>query len=54
MFRLRKTHVDAFIQALDQLAKPIPDEARSQVIARQKEYIADRLSVSVLCMGASP
>ncbi|KAI0753833.1 hypothetical protein C8Q74DRAFT_343132 [Fomes fomentarius] len=42
-FRLCKTHVDSFIQTLDQLAKPITDEARSQVIARQKAYTADRL-----------
>ena len=49
MFRFRKTHVDSFIQALDQLAKPITDEARSQVIARQKAYIADIAPVSVPC-----
>ncbi|KAI0753824.1 hypothetical protein C8Q74DRAFT_1393233 [Fomes fomentarius] len=42
VFRLRKTHVDAFIQTLDQLAKPITDEARSQVIAGQKAYIAEK------------
>ncbi|KAI0753828.1 hypothetical protein C8Q74DRAFT_1222360 [Fomes fomentarius] len=36
VFRFRKTHVDSFMQALDQLAKPFTDEARSQVIGRQK------------------
>ncbi|KAI0753844.1 hypothetical protein C8Q74DRAFT_1393272 [Fomes fomentarius] len=38
VFRLRKTHVDSFIQALDQLAKPITDEARSQYIKACKDW----------------
>ncbi|KAI0753847.1 hypothetical protein C8Q74DRAFT_1393285, partial [Fomes fomentarius] len=49
VFRLRKTHVDSFIQALDQLAKPITDEARSQVIGRQKAYIAPKLPYIKAC-----
>ncbi|KAI0753868.1 hypothetical protein C8Q74DRAFT_344960 [Fomes fomentarius] len=49
VFRLRKSHVDSFIQALDQLPKPITDEARSQVIGRQKAYIAPKLPYIKAC-----
>ncbi|KAI0753869.1 hypothetical protein C8Q74DRAFT_345030 [Fomes fomentarius] len=41
-FRFHKDHIETFIQELDQLPKPITNEARSQVIERQKANIADR------------
>ncbi|KAI0753822.1 hypothetical protein C8Q74DRAFT_1340503 [Fomes fomentarius] len=50
LFRFHKTHVDTFIQDLDQLVKPVTDEARAQVIEKQKAYISDQLPYVNACI----
>ncbi|KAI0730868.1 hypothetical protein C8Q76DRAFT_716480 [Earliella scabrosa] len=49
-YRLLRSHVDTFVDKLEQIPKPISEQARSQLIKKQRACTADRAVYAKQCL----